>query len=314
VKDLSPNSAVRDLVIDTIGERIIPCPDGVLCVPSHPDEQVEWGPKRDGMNGADELRVVVDQKVVQVVEAAFCTCAAFADLNNLVTGSSDHTVRLWRITRGWQAGSMNTNRDNVMSVTLSHIMRVHTDEVLAVTASRAWSVAVSASKDGSAAVWDLNRGVYVRSIWHGEEDGSEVHLVAVNESTGYIATCSRYKLCLHTINGRPMATLDLSSSASISPLPPITSLAFHEREYSRMGVLATGGSDGTITLRTWSTDGTPAGEKAKWEFLTMRTLNVRHVERERTNRSPCVTSLKFIGETLCHGEDTGKAFLWTLPD
>jgi len=41
VKDLSPNSAVRDLVIDTIGERIIPCPDGVLCVPSHPDEQVE---------------------------------------------------------------------------------------------------------------------------------------------------------------------------------------------------------------------------------------------------------------------------------
>ena len=187
-------------MIDTIGERIIPCPDGVLCVPSHPDEQVEWGPKRDGMNGADELRVVVDQKVciimdtpmlsinhleqvVQVVEAAFCTCAAFADLNNLVTGSSDHTVRLWRITRGWQAGSMNTNRDNVMSVTLSHIMRVHTDEVLAVTASRAWSVAVSASKDGSAAVWDLNRGVYVRSIWHGEEDGSEVHLVAVNEST-----------------------------------------------------------------------------------------------------------------------------------
>jgi WD40 repeat protein len=70
-----------------------------------------------------------------------------------------------------------------MSVTLSHIMRVHTAEVLAVAASRAWSVAVSASKDGSAAVWDLNRGVYVRSIWHGEGAESEVHLVTVNEST-----------------------------------------------------------------------------------------------------------------------------------
>jgi WD40 repeat protein len=72
-----------------------------------------------------------------------------------------------------------------MNVTLSHIMRVHTAEVLFVTASRAWSVAVSASKDGSAVIWDLNRGVYVRSIWHGEEGGvdSEVHLVAVNEST-----------------------------------------------------------------------------------------------------------------------------------
>jgi len=92
-----------------------------------------------------------------------------------------------------------------------------------------------------------------------------------------------------------MAILDLSSSASISPILPITSLAFHEREYSHMGVLATGGSDGTITLRTWSTDGTPTGEKAKWEFLTMRTLNVREAEGERTTRTPCVTSLKFIG-------------------
>ena len=70
-----------------------------------------------------------------------------------------------------------------MSVTLSHIMRVHTDEVLSVTASRAWSVAVSSSKDGSAAIWDLNRAVYVQSIWHGEGAESEVHLVAVNEST-----------------------------------------------------------------------------------------------------------------------------------
>jgi WD40 repeat protein len=119
------------------------------------------------------------EQVVQVVEAAFCTCAVFADSNNLVTGSSDYTVRLWRISRGSQAASA----DGTMSVTLSHIMRVHTAEVLSVTASRAWSVVVSASKDGSAVVWDLNRGVYVRSIWHGEGVESEVHLVAVNEST-----------------------------------------------------------------------------------------------------------------------------------
>jgi WD40 repeat protein len=63
-------------------------------------------------------------------------------------------------------------------------MRIHTDDVVSVTASRAWSVVLSGSKDGSAAIWDLNRGIYIRSIWHG--DGGEVptvHLVAVNEST-----------------------------------------------------------------------------------------------------------------------------------
>jgi len=286
---------------------VIPSPEGVLCSPLHTHEQVEWGPSR---TGAGELRVVVDQKVVQVVEAAFCTCAAFADSDNLITGSSDHTVRLWRVTRG----NPNGSGANSTHINLSHIMRVHTKAVTCVTASRSWSLVASGSNDGSTALWDLNRGVYVRSIWHGdEEEAGAVHLVAINQSTGYIATCSRTKLCLHTINARPMATLDLTTLPVFSKLfPPITSLAFHEREYSRLGVLATGGPDGTITLRTWTTDGTPIGEKAQWEFVTITTLKVRTPEQAGT--APVVTALKFVGECLCHGEDTGKAFLWHLPD
>jgi WD40 repeat protein len=113
-------------------------------------------------------------QVVQVIEAAFCTCAIFVDHINLVTGSSDHIVRLWRINRV-QSGSMN--------LALSHIMRVHIDEVTCVAASRTWSLVVSGSKDGSVALWDLNRGSYVRSIRHGNGGDSAVHLVAVNEST-----------------------------------------------------------------------------------------------------------------------------------
>ena len=62
-------------------------------------------------------------------------------------------------------------------------MRAHTGTVLSVAASRSWSLAVSRSQDGSAVVWDLNRGVYVRSIYHGENPNSAVHLVAINEST-----------------------------------------------------------------------------------------------------------------------------------
>lgn len=63
-------------------------------------------------------------------------------------------------------------------------MRIHTDEVVCVAASRAWSLVVSGSKDGSAAIWDLNRGMYVRSIWHGEGgESTTVNLVVINEST-----------------------------------------------------------------------------------------------------------------------------------
>jgi hypothetical protein len=62
-------------------------------------------------------------------------------------------------------------------------MRVHRDTIICVAASRSWSVIVSGSKEGSAALWDLNRAVYMRSIWHGEGDAVGVHLVAINEST-----------------------------------------------------------------------------------------------------------------------------------
>lgn len=62
------------------------------------------------------------------------------------------------------------------------MMRVHRGTILCVAASRPWSIIVSGSEDGSAALWDLNRAVYMRSIWHGG-DGVGVHLAAVNEST-----------------------------------------------------------------------------------------------------------------------------------
>lgn len=47
-------------MFDVIGERIITCPDGVLCVPHHPHEQIEWGANRVG---GGELRLLVDNKV-----------------------------------------------------------------------------------------------------------------------------------------------------------------------------------------------------------------------------------------------------------
>jgi hypothetical protein len=116
-----------------------------------------------------------------------------------------------------------------------------------------------------------------------------------NIRKGYIATCSQLKLCLHTINARPMAMLDLTTTSSFSRLvPTITALAFHEREYSRQGVLATAGPDGSITLRTWTTDGTLENEKARWEFITIRTMKARITGRG-ASRPPSITSLKFLG-------------------
>jgi hypothetical protein len=120
-------------------------------------------------------------------------------------------------------------------------------------------------------------------------------MLVSNIRKGYIATCSQLELRLHTINARPIATLDLATTSSFSRLvPTITALAFHEREYSRHGVLATGGPDSSITLRTWTTDGTPENEKARWEFKTIRTMKARITGRGVT-RPPSITSLRFLG-------------------
>jgi len=132
-------------------------------------------------------------------------------------------------------------------------------------------------------------------------------------------------LCLHTINARPIASLDLNFSATLLYVPPtITSLAFHEREYSRLGVLATGSPEGKITLRTWNADNTPKEEKAQWEFVTLRVLKA---EKPRP-----ITALRFYGyvcsslagcafvhivtfrERLYHGDSDGQVFSWDLPD
>jgi WD40 repeat protein len=173
VEDLGGSNAVRELVVDVIGERIIPCAERTLVVPSHPHEVVEW----DAAHApAGELRIAVDKKVVQVIEAALCSCAAFADAETLVSGSTDYTVRLWKLVRGQAAAP------RPLSVNLTHIMRAHSAPVMCVTASRPWSAVVSGSQDGSAAIWDLNRGVYIRSIWHGNGKEHGVHLAAIQDS------------------------------------------------------------------------------------------------------------------------------------
>lgn len=160
---------------------------------------------------------------MQVIESAFCTCAAFADNDNLVTGSSDHTVRLWNVTRGGnQIGTSGTPiSKDILHIALSHIMRVHTERVVSVTASRAWSLVLSGSADGSAALWDLNRGVYIRSIWHSDDAESPVHLVAINESTvsqncnslWIQADCPVFLgICCHLLKDEIMSTHDQCSA------------------------------------------------------------------------------------------------------
>lgn len=218
--DIGTNVAIHELVpdytTDRASQKVIPCAEGVVCLPQYPSEMIEWRSRQPTSSSSStspsslrfsaDLRVVVDGKVAQVVEGAYVRCGAFADAGCLVTGGSDYTVRFWKVWRAGQGSGPSEAVSGVssllaqgtgMRVTLSNIMRVHMDEVVCITASRAWSMVVSGSKDGSAAIWDLNRGVYVRSIWHcDEKKGSNetaVNLVSINEST--VCDFGLFSLC-----------------------------------------------------------------------------------------------------------------------
>jgi hypothetical protein len=88
---------------------------------------------------------------------------------------------------------------------------------------------------------------------------------------GYVAACSAFSLNLYTMNGR------LITRADIPRTDPIHCLAFHERDYSRRGVLACGGNNGVTTLRTWAPkedkDADPTS--GSFQFVPLRTLQAR---------------------------------------
>ncbi|KAG8221472.1 hypothetical protein J3R82DRAFT_1685 [Butyriboletus roseoflavus] len=292
--------------------KVISMPEGLLSPPSRSDEQVQWG--KEGT-----LRVLHHGMVVQTIEATCPTCAAFADKDTLVTGSDDSLVSIWRLSHAPSSMSpfvgsttAKTRKGQEPSLALVHLLRKHSAPVICLYVSRAWSVTISGSLDGSAILWDLNKGLYVQSIWHAggncSIEDAAVHLVAINESTGYIATCSAHSLWLHTINARPIARLDLTLSVPHPRLPCVTSIAFHERDYSHLGIIATGHADGSVALYTWNAEDTPKGARAQWSFL-----KVRDLEAEK-NASASITSLNFIGEALWVGDSSGKVVRWVVPD
>lgn len=313
-RDEMPFKVVLDVAVSNISvdlfdgkyDSIRPLPRGTIDLPSNGHEQIEW----DQNAGDGSMRLISHGKVTQVIEQVALACAAFADQDTLVTGSGDNIVRIWRVNQGQVAhlgfvGSPGRPRRHACSMlSMTHLLRGHTQRVACIATSRTWSVIVSGSEDGSAIVWDLNRGSYRHSIWHGNENlKAEVYLSAINESTGYIATCSISHLMLHTINARPIARLDTVRAL-------ITSLAFHEREYSHLDILAAGHDDGSITLWTWNADGTPTGMQAQWEFVEVRRMNSG--EGVSGVALGSVTALRFIGERLCAGYASGLTYMWTI--
>ncbi|KAG0046041.1 hypothetical protein BGZ83_008753 [Gryganskiella cystojenkinii] len=147
---------------------------------------VEWGFSDNSVR----LYQTETNKVLGIFENLHLeaiTCVKWADDRTIVTTSRDTVVCIWRIVQS-----------RSYELKLMKCLRGHRETVNTVAISVAYSIIVSGSEDKSCIVWDLNRLEYVRQLGK-HEDG--VRVVAINDATGDIATCSGPVLRLWTVNG-----------------------------------------------------------------------------------------------------------------
>ncbi|XP_044762510.1 WD repeat and FYVE domain-containing protein 3 [Coccinella septempunctata] len=125
----------------------------------------------------------------------------------------------------------------------------HTDAVTCLAASPAYNVIISGSRDCTAIVWDLSRGMFVRQL---RGHAGPIAAVAVNDLTGDIATCAATWLHIWTINGDEVASVNTCVGRA-DRMQQILCVAFSQtHEWDPMNVIMTGSTDGVT--RMWCID------------------------------------------------------------
>ena len=114
----------------------------------------------------------------------------------------------------------------------------HEDAILDVHSSHEWSIAVTASRDGSSIIWDAKKATYVRTIRdsHNSQNAPAAHrLVRIFPTNGDIVVVNEDSdLILYSINGKQLKALR-------NVEPRITALALSsEADGVAVNVIATG--------------------------------------------------------------------------
>jgi len=186
-------------------------------------------------------------------------CCTIPNNRTMITAGTNSLITVWRI-------------DKARSFAPVSNLYGHVQPITCLASSQAYSLIVSGSRDRTAIIWDLNRLTFVRQIGGAGKGGKPIHqgpisAIAINNSTGDIATCSTSWLHLWSINGELLAQVDTfgiaiqqsladpnniasSVSSNLSQLH-ILSVCFSQySEWDMDEVILTGSSDGSVAF--WS--------------------------------------------------------------
>ncbi|CAG8446303.1 7064_t:CDS:10 [Dentiscutata erythropus] len=300
VNSISPLLDIRFQVHDIrmSSDRLLAVSTQKILIPPNYNYYVEWGYSDNSLR----LHQTDTKKLVGLYENLHLqtvSCACFADGRTFITGGTDAVICIWRFK--WQTKSPECG--------FMECLRGHSAKINCVTNSRSYSIIISGSDDKTCIIWDLNRMKYVRQL-QGHETG--VQFVAINDTTGDIATCSGSIIRLWSING------DLLITKNTAQIPdPILCCVFYEgkqNEWFDNDIIITGHKKGIWNKNLKTNKDLTA---CKWNLELRHQL--KHENRiEPLSPAPAadIVALFPAGnqKILYSGDSSGKVYSWNLPD
>ncbi|XP_060131096.1 WD repeat- and FYVE domain-containing protein 4 isoform X1 [Zootoca vivipara] len=247
-----------------------------------------------------------------------CLCAVCPTPTTLITSGSSSVLCVWEL---------SVARGGDACLNLKQPLYGHTQPVTCLAASTSYSIIVSGSADRSCIIWDLNQLTPIAQLPAHE---ACLSAVAINDSTGDIASCAGTALYLWNVNGQPLAT------ATFSPGATISCCCFMEvMDWDVQSLIVTGDTGGAVKVWKVENNSHPCqdismrsqnnssecqgetGNKVEKPFTLCLEMNLSMTPSERTSKTiPAVTALAVSRNysKLLAGDDTGKLFCWSVDE
>nr|XP_020843923.1 WD repeat and FYVE domain-containing protein 3 [Phascolarctos cinereus] len=161
-------------------------------------------------------------------------CAICPSPKLVITGGTSTVVCVWE---------MGTSKEKAKTLTLKQALLGHTDTVTCSTASLAYHIIVSGSRDRTCIIWDLNKLSFLTQL---RGHRAPVSALCINELTGDIVSCAGTYIHVWSINGNPVVSVNTFTGRS----QQIMCCCMSEmNEWDTQNVIVTGHSDGVV--RFW---------------------------------------------------------------
>ncbi|XP_061857387.1 WD repeat- and FYVE domain-containing protein 4 isoform X3 [Colius striatus] len=247
-----------------------------------------------------------------------CLCAVCPSATTVITSGTSSVVCVWEL---------SLVKDKVKCLNLRQALYGHTQAVTCLAASVTYSIFVSGSNDRTCIIWDLNELTYINQL---PAHRTSLCSVAINNSTGDIISCAGSYLCLWTVNGQLLASIN----TACSPECHIICCCFAEvMDWDTRSIIITGSTDGVVRL--WKTEYTNSlreaaelgpqrgtieetgnpGNKCGKHLVLCRELNPSLALTGKPSRtSPAVTALAVSRNSskLLVGDDWGRVYCWSV--